>query len=458
MNIFKILACGDGSINEPNISAFIGYLLNPNEDHGMGATFLRQILLEHYNQNKEVRSLKNLFDEKTNQIKDLSPGSGFIIDVFLEQGFKNTMQKFGKDLITTTDNDNNDYTNCTKKKEIVDILVFIYESKIEGKEDLAIQQLTESKVLNNILLIEVKINSNSAKSKQLANQIANSKIILGKLNEEKDLIVNISESVLKEISMIYITPKGCQQYFDELNTPQFITHPKSHIIWSAIDNIYLIKEENKEDLENRENNNLEDEYEKYSIETILNKIINNDFVRKIERIPEYTAQTLQSFSNFIYVGFTSKNKHKPGGDINKFITAPERIFEIFGKHEGKAFLNFKLIYNFIMKEFPEVGVRLNQATKGNTPEYSDFVTFQISNTNAKKFLRVEFSRSGKFKFELRRQYESSNETGYSDQRVSIRSGKSTSDKYYCITKQIDSFQESEYPLILDSYKYATNSN
>lgn len=33
MNIFKILASGHGSISETNISAFLGYLLNPNEDH-----------------------------------------------------------------------------------------------------------------------------------------------------------------------------------------------------------------------------------------------------------------------------------------------------------------------------------------------------------------------------------------------------------------------------------------
>ena len=40
MNIFKILASGNGTIKEPSVSAFLGYLLNPKEDHGLGDAFL----------------------------------------------------------------------------------------------------------------------------------------------------------------------------------------------------------------------------------------------------------------------------------------------------------------------------------------------------------------------------------------------------------------------------------
>lgn len=35
MNIFNILSMGDSKIKEPSITAFIGYVLNPNEDHGL---------------------------------------------------------------------------------------------------------------------------------------------------------------------------------------------------------------------------------------------------------------------------------------------------------------------------------------------------------------------------------------------------------------------------------------
>ena len=44
MNIFKVLANGDGSINEANVSAFLGYLLDPKADHALGSEFLKRFL------------------------------------------------------------------------------------------------------------------------------------------------------------------------------------------------------------------------------------------------------------------------------------------------------------------------------------------------------------------------------------------------------------------------------
>ncbi len=43
MNIFKILASGDGNLKEPNISAFFAYLLNPKEDHRLDDLLLRKL-------------------------------------------------------------------------------------------------------------------------------------------------------------------------------------------------------------------------------------------------------------------------------------------------------------------------------------------------------------------------------------------------------------------------------
>ncbi len=43
MNIFKILARGDGNLKEPNLSAVLSYLLNPDEDHGLADSLLREI-------------------------------------------------------------------------------------------------------------------------------------------------------------------------------------------------------------------------------------------------------------------------------------------------------------------------------------------------------------------------------------------------------------------------------
>ena len=44
MNIFKALCNGKGSINEENTSSFLGYLLNPYEDHGMKDEFIKRFL------------------------------------------------------------------------------------------------------------------------------------------------------------------------------------------------------------------------------------------------------------------------------------------------------------------------------------------------------------------------------------------------------------------------------
>ena len=57
MNIFKILSSYDGSIKEPNISSFLAYLLDFNEDHGLSDLLLKSILLDF----KEVN--QNFFNK-----------------------------------------------------------------------------------------------------------------------------------------------------------------------------------------------------------------------------------------------------------------------------------------------------------------------------------------------------------------------------------------------------------
>ncbi|NLV68389.1 MAG: PD-(D/E)XK nuclease family protein [Spirochaetes bacterium] len=46
MNIFRILSSYDGSINEPNVSAFLAYLLDPYSNHGIAGLLLQKILGE----------------------------------------------------------------------------------------------------------------------------------------------------------------------------------------------------------------------------------------------------------------------------------------------------------------------------------------------------------------------------------------------------------------------------
>lgn len=44
MNIFWVLSQGASRLHEPSMSAFLGYLLGSNHDHGLGDTFLRAFL------------------------------------------------------------------------------------------------------------------------------------------------------------------------------------------------------------------------------------------------------------------------------------------------------------------------------------------------------------------------------------------------------------------------------
>lgn len=44
MNIFDTLSRGKGCINEENVSSFLGYLLNPNDDHDLGIEFFERFL------------------------------------------------------------------------------------------------------------------------------------------------------------------------------------------------------------------------------------------------------------------------------------------------------------------------------------------------------------------------------------------------------------------------------
>ena len=44
MNIFKILSRGHGRINETNVTSFLGFLIDPYAEHGMGKLFLSEFL------------------------------------------------------------------------------------------------------------------------------------------------------------------------------------------------------------------------------------------------------------------------------------------------------------------------------------------------------------------------------------------------------------------------------
>lgn len=175
MNIFKILANGDGTLNEANISAFLGYLLNPYQDHGLGFEFLTRFL-------------------ELLEIEEFNP-SKFDYGVYFEQAFRE------KD----------------KSKKIVDIVLLCFESSLgDKKESFVTNILKTSKKLKYIFLIENKINEGSIKSNQLDEQFNSTKKELG-IEEEK-------------IYSIYVTPEkeNLKKEFDS-----FTSNNKFHLYWNT---------------------------------------------------------------------------------------------------------------------------------------------------------------------------------------------------------------------------------
>ena len=85
MNIFKILASGDGKIFELSISAFLAYLLDPKKDHGLGDSLILKIMNPLVS-NSEASKLADLKNSE-GYIQYLYPNPRYEIEVFLEQAF-----------------------------------------------------------------------------------------------------------------------------------------------------------------------------------------------------------------------------------------------------------------------------------------------------------------------------------------------------------------------------------
>lgn len=124
MNIFKILSSGDGSIKEPNISAFLGYLLDPNKEHGLKDHLLRLLIRPLIdNENKKLL----IYDS----IVNLTNESSFSVNVELERKVKiNSNKDRYIDIVIT----------ISEKNE--PIFIVCIENKIRDSS-VTINQLTE---------------------------------------------------------------------------------------------------------------------------------------------------------------------------------------------------------------------------------------------------------------------------------------------------------------------------
>src|SRR5690606_16384816 len=119
MNIFRILSSNDGSINEPNVSSFLAYLLDPNEDHGISSLLLQEVLNDIIEINRDFLSKI----QYNNRITDLSKYSGYSINIIHELSVN--LEKKGKNkrrdidiIIEIIDNKTNEiiYSICLENK------------------------------------------------------------------------------------------------------------------------------------------------------------------------------------------------------------------------------------------------------------------------------------------------------------------------------------------------------
>ena len=185
MNIFKILANGDGTLNEANVSAFLGYLLDPKADHGLGFEFLKAFL-EQFTAEEE-------FDPEKYEYQ-----------VFYEQAFKEGILA----------------------KQIVDIVVVCYTIDLgTGKESLVKGFLNNSKSVEKIFLIENKIRADSITAGQLERQF-------------NSTASELDDNLNAEIYSIYVTPED-QKFSDEFDLAKL--NRKAHLFWLKNDDETSIK-------------------------------------------------------------------------------------------------------------------------------------------------------------------------------------------------------------------------
>lgn len=203
MNIFRILSSNDGTINEPNVSSFLAYLLNPNEDHGISSLLLQEILNDIILTNKDFLSKV----QSKGRITDLSKYSGYTINVIPELSVN--PNKEGK-----------------KKRRDIDIVIEIIDTN--NPNEIIYSICIENKITDS------SINKNDSQLKDELEGIENY------YNESKSS---------PEIHIIYLTPFPSDvstASFDKLGYDK-----KHHLYWDKHKNsifnkiLKIFKEEDK---------------------------------------------------------------------------------------------------------------------------------------------------------------------------------------------------------------------
>ncbi len=183
MNIFKVLASGDGTINEPNISSFFAYLIDPSAGHGLSARLLQAFL-------------DPLIDSSGDKLKELKD-----IDGVIRGG------------------DNWDIWVKTELRVLV-------PGKQKSRDIDIVIEFFESDKLRYAICVENKIKKGSEQKNQLEEELNG---LINAYQEQGDNPM---------IGLIYITKdydSNCKLIFEEDTSDMEVPH--IHMVWvSKLDN------------------------------------------------------------------------------------------------------------------------------------------------------------------------------------------------------------------------------
>lgn len=173
MNIFSVLSMGKSRLHETGMSAMFAYLLNPNEDHGLGKVFL---------------------------------------DSFLKESNNNGLY--------------NEYIENTTLKFQIDLEVSYRDNNVRNDIDIQIKILDNDYKELHRIIIENKIKSGAANPSQLSRYY---KAVLNDKNNDDEFELDASK-----LSVIFLTPKlshkGLDDEFKNLDTTN-----KTRMYWNSSD-------------------------------------------------------------------------------------------------------------------------------------------------------------------------------------------------------------------------------
>lgn len=332
MNIFKILANGDGRINEANISAFLGYLLDPYQDHGLGFEFLERF----------INKLK---------INDFN------------------VRKYDYEIVLESK-----FTHTNKDKNLVDIVIISFSPNVgNSKESKALNLIHKTRTLNRLFLIENKIKPNVTEG-QLQAQYGDAK-----------------KNIKSPITSIYITP-----YSQEVNQKakedikKEISHltneSKFHYKWhinedeESEENELVISDILRSIISDESNGKIEgvNSYTKITLISFL-KFIENDFKselieKKEDKEGKYIPKTFLNWDEFksAYNDLLNEDSFKISESFTKYVIKNYPAFEILHSKTHPVSVYFKhgrgnkiisitsygknTLLHLVTKNFPEVDV------------------------------------------------------------------------------------------------------